>query len=103
MIFERPKHKDMSTVFGVLKEGYRDLAGREEEIIVNGIQSIDGFEHWVDNDLDILFEEVARIKNRSTWFISPIAYLLPDSTPVFALDNVSDIKTIGEIRELIES
>ena len=94
----------MSTVFGVLREDYRDLAGREEEVLLlDSIRSIEGYEDSYDDSPDAAFDAVAKVFNDgSCGWKNPIAYLLPDSTPVFALDNVSDIKTIGEIRNLIE-
>ncbi len=67
----------MSTKFGVLKQG------RE----------------FSDNDNDF---EVVAIQGNGTgiFWRNEIAYLLPDDTPVYPLDNDSqDIHTVGDIKK----
>ena len=95
----------MSTTFGILKEEYRDLAGNERALLNDEVKLSD-FPHHHHSEDDwhdgILFELVASSGMYGVSWESGIAYLLPDHTPVFALDNDSDIKTIGELRKQID-
>ncbi len=71
----------MSTTFGVLKPGcnYDEAYEKEEGFI-----------------------EVAFRGSYTRW-TNELAKLLPDETPVYAMDNnCSDIKTIGDLKTIID-
>lgn len=82
----------MSTIFGVIKQGSKaNPRYANDELVVNCL--------W--EDLEYEFEVVAFRYNRGgmVWK-NPIAYLLPDDTKVWALDNTPQgIYTIGDIKK----
>ena len=88
----------MSTTFGVLTEEYKDRKVFYEDDYPH-IEGVDSEDDECDSE-DYFEVVVFRTNGGHLRFMNPIAYLLPDDTKIWALDNSPQgLYTIGEVKK----